>query len=78
MQGVGFRWQTKRCLEDLELKGYVRNLLDNRVELRVQGPEDLVMEAIARVRRLMADYITAVEVEDQDLSEDLDSFMILG
>jgi len=76
VQGVGFRWQTQRCLEDLALKGYVRNLRDGRVELRLQGAQELVEEAIARVERRMAAYISDTSVSNQDLSADLPSFSI--
>ncbi len=46
VQGVGFRWTTERCLEGLELRGYVRNLPDGRVELVLEGrPDDIDEEA---------------------------------
>jgi acylphosphatase len=42
VQGVGFRWFTRREAQDLGLTGRVRNLPDRRVEIEVAGtPERL-------------------------------------
>jgi acylphosphatase len=42
VQGVGFRWFTRRAAEQLGLAGRVRNLPDGRVEIEVAGsPERL-------------------------------------
>lgn len=37
VQGVGFRYQTKRQATGFEVSGTVRNLLDGRVELIAEG-----------------------------------------
>lgn len=37
VQGVGFRYQTKRLATGYEVTGVVRNLLDGRVELIAEG-----------------------------------------
>ena len=42
VQGVGFRWFTRRAAQELGLAGRVRNLPDGRVEVEVAGdPERL-------------------------------------
>ncbi|HEX9944977.1 MAG TPA: acylphosphatase [Thermoanaerobaculia bacterium] len=42
VQGVGFRWFTRRAAQELGLTGRVRNLPDGRVEVEVAGdPERL-------------------------------------
>lgn len=38
VQGVGFRWSTKRRADELGLAGWVRNLPNGSVEVFVQGP----------------------------------------
>ena len=44
VQGVGFRYFTKKVAEDLNLNGWVRNLADGRVEIVVNGPKDDLLE----------------------------------
>lgn len=42
VQGVGFRWFTRKAARDLGLSGRVRNLPDGRVEVEVAGdPQQL-------------------------------------
>ena len=50
VQGVGFRWTTKRIAHGYEVCGWVRNLPDGRVELQVSG-EDEEVEAFLRAIR---------------------------
>lgn len=42
VQGVGFRAYTKRIAESYGLSGFVKNLEDGRVEVFVQGDEEVV------------------------------------
>jgi acylphosphatase len=44
VQGVGFRYFTVRNATALDLTGYVKNLPDGRVEVRVEGEKDRVDE----------------------------------
>lgn len=37
VQGVGFRYFVKTHADDLNLKGYAKNLADGRVEVMMQG-----------------------------------------
>lgn len=76
VQGVGFRWRTQRTLEGRGLDGYVRNLMDGRVELRVQGEEAHVREAVRLVEAAMSSHITDVQVEEREIDEQLGAFRI--
>jgi len=38
VQGVGFRWWTRRRATELGLAGHARNLADGRVEVIAEGP----------------------------------------
>jgi len=40
VQGVGFRYTVKSVAVGFEITGAVRNLLDGRVELVVEGPRE--------------------------------------
>jgi acylphosphatase len=42
VQGVGFRFFTQRVAARYQVRGYVRNLEDGRVEAWAQGPEKSV------------------------------------
>lgn len=44
VQGVGFRQFTYRRAKELGLRGWVRNLLDGRVEVLVAGSDDKLIE----------------------------------
>lgn len=38
VQGVGFRWWTRKSASAMDLRGTVRNAEDGSVEVRVEGP----------------------------------------
>lgn len=40
VQGVGFRWWTRKTASALDLRGTVRNARDGSVEIEAQGPAD--------------------------------------
>lgn len=44
VQGVGFRWWTRRTAEGLGLVGSVRNLPDGSVEVMVRGERSAIDE----------------------------------
>ena len=50
VQGVGFRWTVRHIAKGFEVIGWIRNLIDGRVEMQVGGSEEEVrgfLEAIA-------------------------------
>lgn len=51
VQGVGFRYFTQMEAFKLELTGWVKNLIDDKVEIEVQGPEEKVFKFISSVKR---------------------------
>ena len=51
VQGVGFRWTVRHLAKGFDITGWVRNLIDGRVELQVSGEESEVrafLDAIAQ------------------------------
>lgn len=40
VQGVGFRWWTRKTAAALDLRGTVRNAADGSVEIEAEGPPD--------------------------------------
>lgn len=39
VQGVGFRWTVRHLAKGFDVTGWVRNLIDSRVEMQVTGEE---------------------------------------
>ncbi len=51
VQGVGFRFFTIRVAKDLNLKGFVKNLPNGRVEIVAEGDAESLARLIEAVRR---------------------------
>ncbi|MBK7845230.1 MAG: acylphosphatase [Bdellovibrionales bacterium] len=51
VQGVGFRFFVLREAKELKLDGWVRNLLDGRVEALVRGSENAIEALTAKLRK---------------------------
>ncbi len=51
VQGVGFRYFTVRCANDLSLCGWVRNLPDGSVEAVIQGQDEKIEEMIGLLKQ---------------------------
>ena len=73
VQGVGFRYWTRRTATARGLQGWVRNRRDGAVEAVFAGPEQVVAEMIALCRRgpasarVVASEETAAEPDALDL-----------
>ena len=50
VQGVGFRYFVMRQAEAMQVRGYVRNLRDGRVEFLLQGDADAVAGLVEIIR----------------------------
>ena len=50
VQGVGFRWWTRKTAAALDLRGTVRNAGDGSVEVEVEGPEDALADFEERLQ----------------------------
>lgn len=50
VQGVGFRWWTRRTATAMDLHGTVRNASDGSVEIRAEGAPDVLDRFEAALR----------------------------
>jgi len=58
VQGVGFRWSVRHIAKGFDVTGWVRNLVDGRVELQVSGQEEEVMAFLDAIKNgELASYI---------------------
>lgn len=74
VQGVGFRYRAYYTAQHMRLTGYVKNLYDGRVELEVQGEEELVRSFLGEVEEGSFIHIDDIESRDIDVIEDERSF----
>ena len=63
VQGVGFRFFAQRSAATHQVKGYVKNLEDGRVEAFAQGPEKVV-EAFKHDMATRPRYSKVDEIEE--------------
>ena len=61
VQGVGFRYTAQNLALQYDVRGYVRNLDDGRVELVMEGPDTEMQGLLDDVKRHMSGYIDDVQ-----------------
>ncbi len=79
VQGVGFRYFTKKNAESLGVNGWVKNLANGDVETVIQGEEDQVKEMINYLKSgPVSAKVEAIEELDGDklTSKKYDDFSI--
>jgi acylphosphatase len=65
VQGVGFRYTTRRLAQGYDVAGYVRNLPDGTVELVAEGEAGEVERFLDAVAQRMGDSIQDQTVQDE-------------
>jgi acylphosphatase len=64
VQGVGFRYFVQQHAQNLNLTGWVRNRMDDRVEILAAGSQDALLNLLSLVRvGPKSALVTEVEVE---------------
>jgi acylphosphatase len=76
VQGVGFRYTVKNIALQYNVRGYVRNLSDGRVELVMEGPENEMDSIVESVRQKMSDYINNVQYSTSPATGEFEQFCI--
>ena len=61
VQGVGFRWTTERIALQLPIRGFVRNLPDQRVEVVVAGSAASIQQLIDQLQERFGSGITGIQ-----------------
>lgn len=76
VQGVGFRYSTRRLAAHYDVTGYVQNLPDGRVRLVAEGRHAEVERLVNAVRAEMEQYIDDVEATVRPASGEFRGFDI--
>ena len=61
VQGVGFRYTVQNLALQYNVRGFVRNMPDGRVELVMEGPEGEMNHLIDDIAQKMNGYIKRVD-----------------
>jgi len=76
VQGVGFRATSHSIAGRFSVSGYVRNLADGTVELRVEGPNAEVENFLTAVREQFDRNLTDVNTRTVDVTGEFSGFQI--
>ena len=76
VQGVGFRYRSTHLARPLGLTGWVKNLLDGRVEMEIQGEESAIKKFLTQLKFQRFIVIRQIAVEDMPLKERETSFSV--
>lgn len=79
VQGVAFRWETQRVAAKHQVRGWVRNLPDGRVEAVFEGPRPQVEAVLDWCHRGPAiARVDAVDIQWEDFKGEFEGFSITG
>ncbi len=77
VQGVWFRASTKETAENLGVKGWVRNLPDNSVEIDAQGETDILEQFIRWCREgPPGARVTNIDIQELEAVNSMQDFKI--
>ena len=77
VQGVGFRYFTKKVARELGIKGFVKNLPDGRVYIVAEGDEKQLEKFISAVRRgPNLAIVKNVEIIEKPATSEFNDFVI--
>jgi acylphosphatase len=76
VQGVGFRYTVRNLAVQFDVRGYVKNLNDGRVELVMEGPEPEMDRLASAVSQKMNYYISKVDLKEYPATGEFDLFHI--
>ena len=76
VQGVGFRYTTQDVARNFRVVGYVRNLVDGRVELVVEGDEAEINRLLESIAERMEGFIKKRSDFDSPSTGEFKSFAI--
>jgi len=77
VQGVGYRYFVYRKAKDHNLKGYVRNLYSDDVEVMLEGDKGVILDLIQELKTgPISAHVTRVKVEWEEGQGEYEDFQI--
>lgn len=76
VQGVGFRYTTRKIAADYPITGYVQNLPDGRVHLVAEGDPQELDQFVAEIYRYFGGYIDSAETHRRPATGQFHRFSI--
>lgn len=76
VQGVGFRFTAQRLAEDLDIKGWVKNLPDGSVQVVAEGQEDNLNRLLEGLRHNFKEYIRDTGLDWQEATGRFSDFRV--
>ncbi|NIA06122.1 MAG: acylphosphatase [Actinobacteria bacterium] len=76
VQGVGFRYSVCRLAGRFDVKGFVRNLADGRVQVVTEGQTDELDLFLQAVESQMDSYIKERELDQQEPTGEFPDFSL--
>ncbi|MEM9159391.1 MAG: acylphosphatase [Verrucomicrobiota bacterium] len=76
VQGVGFRYSTYQIAKGYEVTGWVKNLMDGRVELDVEGEKQECLQFLRNIEDELDTYIRKTESKEGARGKTYDKFII--
>ena len=76
VQGVGFRYTVKNLAMRYNVRGYVRNLPDGRVELVMEGDEQEMLRLLEDVKGKMSCFIHHIDQAVAAATGEYNQFLI--
>ena len=66
VQGVGFRWTTRRLANKLDLTGWVKNEWDGSVSMELQGTDEQIATFFGRLPHAWGRYMPRYVLDERD------------
>lgn len=66
VQGVGFRWVSRRLANELGLSGWVRNEWDGSVSMELQGTDDQIATFFGKFNQQWGYYVPDYVIAEKD------------
>ena len=76
VQGVGFRYSTMEVAREFDVSGYVKNLVDGRVQVEAEGTATEVAAFFAALEERMHGFVRKAERSAQNRSAQFSDFTI--